>query len=411
MRTKGGRSADSPIGDGGWTLAVGFIALGVVIPAGGLGVALVAGLVGLITAIGLLVRHWSAVRTVWQWRAIIRDHKALCAWSAFFVWCSVTWLWSPFEDSQYVIRFVLSAPLYFALVAHAQRLTHIAKLRVQIALLIACLAAASVFAFEVVTAHAITAANAPDGRPFGEVKRTLGHGLSALIALLPATLVLLWRGGAWSRSAAMAMTAVAAIGGASFGLSSNVLGLIFALAGLALALLTPPSRAVIITGLFAACSVVLSPLMAAMAHLPASWRRALPLTWEYRIEIWAYSFEEYLRAPVVGHGFDAARTFDEYRLIRGQELDVMQLHPHNAGLHILFETGIVGGVLFGLAMMLTVLRVSRSGDRALQRAAAGALTGCAAMAAVSYGVWQEWWIATGFFAAAGCAVASNGANR
>jgi O-antigen ligase len=122
--------------------------------------------------------------------------------------------------------------------------------------------------------------------------------------------------------------------------------------------------------------------------------RQIPLSWEHRLRMWAYSWELIQQAPLIGHGFDSARVFDEltFRAPDGRDITVMSMHPHNIGLQIWLETGLIGvGLAIGflLALMKTALKTCTGSLRAF--AVTGLLATVALSGAVTVGVWQHWW--------------------
>lgn len=122
--------------------------------------------------------------------------------------------------------------------------------------------------------------------------------------------------------------------------------------------------------------------------------RKLPLSWEHRLRMWEYSWELIQQAPLIGHGFDAARVFDEltFRAPDGRDITVMSMHPHNIGLHIWLETGIIGVFLavgFLLALLKFTLKICSQSARAF--AVTGLVVTIATSGAVTVGVWQHWW--------------------
>ena len=130
------------------------------------------------------------------------------------------------------------------------------------------------------------------------------------------------------------------------------------------------------------------------AFMDVDLMRKIPLSWEHRVRMWAYSWELIQQAPIMGHGFDASRAFDAltFRAPDGRDITVMSLHPHNIGLHIWLETGVIGVALaigFLIALLKTVLKTCRGSARAF--AASGLIAATAANGAVTVGVWQHWW--------------------
>ena len=62
----------------------------------------------------------------------------------------------------------------------------------------------------------------------------------------------------------------------------------------------------------AICSLAFAPVLGFISSmLDAELMRKIPLSWEHRLRMWAYSWDLIRQAPVMGHGFDAARSFDE----------------------------------------------------------------------------------------------------
>lgn len=145
----------------------------------------------------------------------------------------------------------------------------------------------------------------------------------------------------------------------------------------------------------AIASVAFAPLLGIISSLfDADTMRQIPLSWEHRLRMWAYSWELIQQAPLIGHGFDSARVFDEltFRAPDGRDITVMSMHPHNVGLHIWLETGLIGAALtvgFLLALMKAALKTCPDSLRAF--AVTGLLVTVATSGAVTVGVWQHWW--------------------
>lgn len=145
----------------------------------------------------------------------------------------------------------------------------------------------------------------------------------------------------------------------------------------------------------AIASVAFAPILGIVSSLvDLELMRKLPLSWEHRIRMWAYSWDLIQQAPLIGHGFDASRAYEglTFRAPDGRDIVVMSMHPHNIGLHIWLETGLVGVLLcvaFLLALMKTVLSVCNMSVQAF--AVAGLIVTIATSGAVTVGVWQHWW--------------------
>jgi len=120
------------------------------------------------------------------------------------------------------------------------------------------------------------------------------------------------------------------------------------------------------------------------------------LSWAIRLDIWRFVAERILERPFIGWGLDASRMFSP---------DIL-LHPHNAALQLWLELGAVGAGLAALFWVWVFGRLDRAEaeDRPMTAAAAATATVYLVIGALSFGIWQEWWIALGVLAAASCAM-------
>lgn len=143
-------------------------------------------------------------------------------------------------------------------------------------------------------------------------------------------------------------------------------------------------------------------------------KRDLPPSWQHRIEIWHYTAEKIAARPLTGWGFDAARHLGDGSPqfvveqpdgsgITYPGIGLLPLHPHNAILQIWLELGAAGA----LAAMLLLFGLGRK--LAAIGAACGRMNGALATASVasalsilvlSFGLWQSWWQASLWLAAA-----------
>jgi len=99
-------------------------------------------------------------------------------------------------------------------------------------------------------------------------------------------------------------------------------------------------------------------------------------------------------------GFDASRTFSETFIASdGREIVTVSLHPHNAGIQIWTETGIIGAILASAvicSLFKPVQNYAQSRDHAA--AISGVITATIIVSSLTYGAWQFWWWASVFFA-------------
>ena len=137
----------------------------------------------------------------------------------------------------------------------------------------------------------------------------------------------------------------------------------------------------------------------------------------HRLEIWSFVAERIRQRPIAGWGLDAARRLpggaapviirrcDAAGRPQGVALSsvILPLHPHNAILQLWLELGGVGIVLgFGplIVWFRHAFRVVAWQSRVTQATISGTAAAAVAVALVSFGIWQEWFL-SGLFVVAG----------
>jgi O-antigen ligase len=128
-----------------------------------------------------------------------------------------------------------------------------------------------------------------------------------------------------------------------------------------------------------------------------AWLHVLaPPSWDARLNIWAHAANLTVDHALRGWGFDSARTFPG-----------IPLHTHNAALQLWLELGSVGAALAAAFFAWILYRiVGWTGvNRRDGAMAAATLTAFLVIGGVSFGVWQEWWVALGVIAAIACGIA------
>lgn len=152
------------------------------------------------------------------------------------------------------------------------------------------------------------------------------------------------------------------------------------------------------------CGVLLAASVVALLGMPliaTGLERAglgeangLPNSTRHRVMIWAYATEQIAAKPLFGWGFDASRFVGDVpiELTPGVVRDAMPLHPHNAGLQILLELGLLGGLL-ALVLLVALLRRLGGGAGAVAAAQQGCYAAALVIASASFGIWQNRWIA------------------
>jgi O-antigen ligase len=122
----------------------------------------------------------------------------------------------------------------------------------------------------------------------------------------------------------------------------------------------------------------------------------LPPSWDARLDIWAFATARITEQPLQGWGMDASRIFE----------GIIPLHTHDAALQVWLELGAVGAVLMamGWVAIFSLINNLVLRDRNLGAAAAATAVAYLTIGALSFGVWQEWWLALGAIAFATIAV-------
>jgi O-antigen ligase len=124
------------------------------------------------------------------------------------------------------------------------------------------------------------------------------------------------------------------------------------------------------------------------------------LSWAIRLDIWRFAADRILEHPFFGWGLDASRSFSPS----------IQLHPHNGALHLWLELGAVGVALAAVfwAWLLRGIARTADADRTMAAAAAATASVYLTIGALSFGIWQEWWLALGALASAACIIGYRG---
>jgi O-antigen ligase len=122
-----------------------------------------------------------------------------------------------------------------------------------------------------------------------------------------------------------------------------------------------------------------------------------------RIELWQAFSDVARRYPVFGTGFASSPHMGNHPVAAKIDPAYRQMlkigHPHNAFLQVWVELGAVGALLLSL-LVLWVLRCLAGAPDKIRRVGLITLTSASAIALVSHGAWQGWWISAVALAAA-----------
>ncbi|HML10196.1 MAG TPA: O-antigen ligase family protein [Stellaceae bacterium] len=117
----------------------------------------------------------------------------------------------------------------------------------------------------------------------------------------------------------------------------------------------------------------------------------------HRLEIWSFAGSRIAEKPLLGWGLDSSRAIPGGNAMTPEDRPWLPLHPHNAALQVWLELGIGGAALLAALLARVWLALGNVAWPRLYAAAAG---GCAAATLVvalgSYGIWQEWLLASEF---------------
>ncbi|XVN43221.1 MAG: O-antigen ligase family protein [Candidatus Rickettsia vulgarisii] len=141
--------------------------------------------------------------------------------------------------------------------------------------------------------------------------------------------------------------------------------------------------------------------------------KSIPLSAKHRLFIWHSIAKQITEKPILGRGFSSSRQFSIERnkdtttsIHYNNDLwSTFPLHPHNNIMQILFETGIIGFILFQSLVCKYLKQISNLG--AANSSLSSSILNCrsAAYAAfinyyiismISWNIWQTWWFYTIF---------------
>lgn len=113
----------------------------------------------------------------------------------------------------------------------------------------------------------------------------------------------------------------------------------------------------------------------------------------HRFVIWRFAQEKIAARPVAGWGLDAARRVPGGRDEFAPGINYLPLHPHSAPLQLWLELGGLGAATaaaFAASLAWAAGRIENRLHRAL---ALAQLAAAFVVAGLSYGIWQNWWMA------------------
>ncbi|MCB2082275.1 MAG: O-antigen ligase family protein, partial [Rickettsiales bacterium] len=161
-------------------------------------------------------------------------------------------------------------------------------------------------------------------------------------------------------------------------------------------------------------AVLAAVLVLALPHLARQldsndmpgWAQNLPDSNFHRLLIWEFVMQNAKKRPWLGYGMNASKFIPgaEERIIYNRvtvnRWQRLPSHPHNAVLQLWLDMGYVGVILYAFLLMLTVEALRRSHlPLPLLAASLATLAAYGGISLTAFNVWQEWWVASAWFAA------------
>ena len=352
-----------------------------------------------------------------RWRPALRlaETKIL---AIFLVWAlaSLVWTISPGEAVELWASMALILLGIVLALAAAGELDEAGRNRVLIWALLGFWLAIGLAVIELAAGLPIANAIRPDRSGLSNLEPTmLTAGLSVILCLAWPMAVTLWRRERKALAAATLLAAVAvtfAGEGASAKLAAVLSCLIFVI------VLAGGRRALDAIAALAVVTVVTAPLIASHILTPARVTELAPGIKDsalHRIYVWEFTAERIADKPWTGWGLDAARAIpggaERIKALDDEDAIKMTLHPHNAALQVWLELG-APGALLAAGLLAVIARHIRRRQRDLRAAQAAAFVAALTVAGLSFGIWQNWWLAAlGLLAVAASALSDDRENE
>ena len=148
-------------------------------------------------------------------------------------------------------------------------------------------------------------------------------------------------------------------------------------------------------------TIILAPVLAYFSFLITEpGLTDLPMSWDHRFRMWGYCWNIISEHPFVGAGFDASRTFNDSFIAKdGRNLSLLSLHPHNLGVQIWTETGLVGAVLASILLLSLIKPLKKITNNSKSSSAySGVIVASLTISSLTIGAWQLWWWSAVFLA-------------
>jgi O-antigen ligase len=357
-----------------------------------------------LAAASLLLAHARA----WRWPRL--DWRLWAPLLALVLWADTTLLWAVDADlgAEEALRFSAAIVGAAILIAGARTIDDAGGARIGRFLVIGTALGAVFLAAEIATRGAILeAGRAALGRGDHFIFSVAFNRATAVIAVLawPLALIFLRR--------RRPLRAAATIGFGLFAialLDKNASAIALTLGALAFTAAWFAGR--LVAGVLAVLfvlSTLVAPLVPLRVLEPIAVARAHPdisFSEFHRLIIWRFTAERIAERPLQGWGMNSSRvipggkdmveTAIPERAPRGggdNPVEKLPLHPHSAPLQLWLELGLPGAILgAAFAGLLTWRLRARTLDRATRATSIGSIVAAGTVFAMSFSVWQSWWL-------------------
>ncbi len=353
----------------------------------------------------LLVIIAAALAGIVAWRTGHRlpwpNRNLVAAIIALVAWCAIASSWS----FQVVDGLILAARIAFLFAAGfllyvgALSLDDTARERICRWLLVGLALTLLVAAVEVALGFPLFTTI----KGWGDDKRAeismLNRGATAVaIFVWPATAALWQRG--WDYKA-LALPAVAGVILSFLASATAIVGFVAGAVVFGVALLHHRAARLLLV-LLTVFALFGSPVAAKLLY-EFDWHNAewTSASFRHRVEIWNFNVDLIKDKPVRGWGFDSARDIGKQRLTSPETgRSYMPLHPHNGGIQVLLELGLVGALIVFTLLLILITRLDTLRSPPARAGGQAAFAAAVVVASAAFGLWQNQWLATMIGAAA-----------
>ena len=319
--------------------------------------------------------------------------------------------WSPYETNIFITNYnkllIMSIALYWSVYLFELASNKNSKKLITLILIMSFLEAIVLFV-DIKTHYSVTMAietlyTSEDRLSrLVQTEMNLGHAIVFLVLLLSPVLVFIFSRYSKYISLIASVIIVSLIISASIfnHLSIGIFSVIDVLLSMGFGYIYPrfaPSFFIFVSIL----AIIFAPVLAYFSFLITEpGLTELPMSWDHRFRMWGYCWNIISEHPFVGAGFDASRTFNDSFIAQdGRNLSLLSLHPHNLGIQIWTETGLVGAVLASILLLSLIKPLKKNINNSKSSSAySGVIVASFTISSLTIGAWQLWWWSAVFLA-------------